>query len=106
QHGRQFAAWLGRGPRPPATGGKARWWDISNRGAVYRRQLLVQRARATLRWGGLQADRRRQWLRGLLARRGKRKTAGGPRQEKRADGLGAPHDRASVQAEQQRPKRI
>jgi transposase len=75
QHGRQFAAWLGRVPRPPATGGKARWWGISNRGAVYRRQLLVQGARATLRWGGLQADRRRQWLRGLLARRGKQKTA-------------------------------
>jgi transposase len=75
KHGRQFAAWLGLVPRQPSTGGKARLLGISKRGEVYLRQLLVHGARATLRWVGLKADRRSQWLRGRLARRGKNKTA-------------------------------
>jgi transposase len=75
KNGRQFAAWLGLVPRQHSTGGKARLLGISKRGDVYLRKLLVHGARATLRWGGLKADRRRQWLRGLLERRGKKKTA-------------------------------
>jgi transposase len=75
KNGRQFAAWLGLVPRQHSTGGKARLLGISKRGDVYLRKLLVHGARATLRWVGLKADRRSQWLRGLLARRGKNKTA-------------------------------
>jgi transposase len=75
KNGRQFAAWLGLVPRQHSTGGKARLLGISKRGDVYLRKLLVHGARATLRWIGLKADRRSQWLRGLLARRGKNKTA-------------------------------
>src|SRR5215208_4414044 len=66
QNGRQFAAWLGLVPRQHSTGGKARLLGISKRGDVYLRKLLVHGARATLRWVGLKADRRSQWLRGLL----------------------------------------
>ena len=75
KNGRQFAAWLGLVPRQHSTGGKARLLGISKRGDVYLRKLLVHGARATLRWVGLKADRRSQWLRGLLERRGKNKTA-------------------------------
>jgi transposase len=75
KNGRQFAAWVGLVPRQHSTGGKARLLGISKRGDVYLRKLLVHGARATLRWVGLKADRRSQWLRGLLERRGKNKTA-------------------------------
>jgi transposase len=75
KNGRQFAAWLGLVPRQHSTGGKARLLGISKRGDVYLRKLLIHGARATLRWVGLKADRRSQWLRGLLERRGKNKTA-------------------------------
>jgi transposase len=75
KNGRQFAAWLGLVPRQHSTGGKARLLGISKRGDAYLRKLLVHGARATLRWVGLKADRRSQWLRGLLERRGKNKTA-------------------------------
>jgi transposase len=75
KNGRQFAAWVGLVPRQHSTGGKARLLGISKRGDVYLRKLPVHGARATLRWVGLKADRRSQWLRGLLERRGKKKTA-------------------------------
>ena len=75
KNGRQFAAWLGLVPRQHSTGGKARLLGISKRGDVYLRKLLIHGARATLRWVGLKADRRSQWLRGLLEHRGKNKTA-------------------------------
>ena len=75
KNGRQFAAWVGLVPRQHSTGGKARLLGISKRAGVYLRKLLVHGARATLRWVGLKADRRSQWLRGLLERRGKNKTA-------------------------------
>ena len=39
------------------------------------RTLLIHGARATLRWVGLKPDRRSQWVRGLMERRGKTKTA-------------------------------
>ena len=74
-NGRQFAAWVGLVPRQHSTGGKARLLGISKRGDVYLRKLLVHGARATLRWVGLKTDRRSQWLRGLIERRGKNKAA-------------------------------
>jgi transposase len=75
KNGQQFAAWVGLVPRQHSTGGKPRLLGISKRGDVYLRTLLVHGARATLRWIGLKTDRRSQWLRGLLERRGKNKTA-------------------------------
>ena len=73
--GRQVAAWSGLVPRHHSPGGKARWLGSSKRGAVYRRTLLVQGARATRRWVGLKTDRRSPWGRGLVERRGKNKAA-------------------------------
>jgi transposase len=74
-NGRQFAAWLGRVPRPHTTGGKARLVGLSKRGDSYVRTLLIHGARGTLRGVGLQTDRRRQWMRQLLERRGKTRPA-------------------------------
>jgi transposase len=75
KNGRQFAAWLGLVPRQHSTGGKERLLGISKRGDTYLRKLLIHGARATLRWVGLKTDRRSQWVRALVARRGKNKTA-------------------------------
>jgi transposase len=48
---------------------------ISKRGDSYLRKLLIHGARVTLRWVGLKTDRRSQWMRQLLERRGKNRTA-------------------------------
>jgi len=75
KNGRQFAAWLGLVPRQHATGGKERLLGLSKRGDSYLRKLLVHGARTTLRWVGRKTDRRSQWMRQLVERRGKNRTA-------------------------------
>jgi transposase len=70
KNGRQFAAWLGLVPRQHSTGGKPRLLGISKRGDRYLRKLLVHGARATLRWVKHKYDRRSQWIRALIERRG------------------------------------
>ena len=75
KNGRQFAAWLGLVPRQHATGGKERLLGISKRGDSYLRKLLVHGARTTIRWVGRKTDRRSQWMRQLVERRGKNRTA-------------------------------
>jgi transposase len=75
KNGRQFAAWLGLVPRQHSTGGKERLLGISKRGDSYVRKLLIHGARVTLRWVGLKTDRRSQWMRQLLERRGTNRTA-------------------------------
>ena len=70
KNGRQLAAWLGLVPRQHSTGGKPRLLGIRKRGDIYLRKLLVHGARATIRWVGLKHDRRSQWLRALIQRRG------------------------------------
>jgi len=75
KNGRQFAAWLGLVPRQYTTGGKERLLGISKRGDTYLRKLLVHGARATIRWVGRKTDRRSQWIRQLVERRGKNRTA-------------------------------
>jgi transposase len=75
KNGRQFAAWLGLVPKQHSTGGQSHLLGISKRGDSYLRKLLIHGARATLRWVKLQTDRRSQWIRGLLARRGWNRTA-------------------------------
>jgi transposase len=74
-NGRQLAAWLGLVPREHSTGGKPRLLGISTRGNVYLRKLFVHGARATLRWVETKTDARSQWLRALIARRGKNRAA-------------------------------
>src|SRR5262252_488110 len=75
KNGRPFAAWLGLVPHQHSTGGKERLLGISKRGDSYVRKLLIHGARVTLRWVGLKTDRRSQWMRQLLERRGKNRTA-------------------------------
>ena len=75
KNGRQFAAWLGLVPKQYSTGGQTRLLGISRRGDSYIRKLLIHGARATLRWARTKADRRSQWIRGLLDRRGWNRTA-------------------------------
>ena len=75
KNGRQFAAWLGLVPRQHSTGGKERLLGISKRGDSYLRKLLVHGARTTIRWVGCKTDRRSQWIRHLVERRGKNRTA-------------------------------
>jgi transposase len=75
KNGRQFAAWLGLVPRQHSTGGKERLLGISKRGDSYLRKLLIHGARATMRWVDLKTDRRSQWIRQLVERRGKNRTA-------------------------------
>src|SRR5262247_229963 len=75
KNGRQFAAWLGLVPRQYSTGGRERLLGISKRGDSYLRKLLIHGARATLRWVGRKTDRRSQWMRQLVERRGHNRTA-------------------------------
>ena len=75
KNGRQCAAWLGLVPRQHATGGKERLLGISKRGDSYLRKLLVHGARTTIRWVGRQTDRRSQWRRHLVERRGTNRAA-------------------------------
>lgn len=74
-NGRQFAAWLGLVPRQHTTGGKDRLLGISKRGDGYLRKLLIHGARSTVRWLGDKTDRRSQWIRELVTRRGKNRAA-------------------------------
>src|SRR5262247_2446968 len=75
KNGRQFAAWRGLVPRQHTTGGKERWLGISKRGDTSLRKPLVHGARATIRWVDRKTDRRSQWIRQLVERRGKNRTA-------------------------------
>ena len=76
KNGRQWAAWLGLGPRQHATGGKERLLGMSKRGASSLRTRLIHGARATLRGVGRKPDRRRPWIRQWVERRGNTRTAG------------------------------
>jgi transposase len=75
KNGRQFAAWLGLVPRQHSTGGQTQLFGISKRGDSYLRKPLIHGARATLRWVEFKTDRRSQWIRELIARRGKNRAA-------------------------------
>ena len=70
KNGRQFAAWLGLVPRQHSTGGKSRLLGISKHGDRDLRKLLVHGARSCLRWIDRQHDRRSQWVRSVMERRG------------------------------------
>jgi transposase len=48
---------------------------MSQRGDGYIRKRLVHGARATIQWVGSKTDRRSQWIRQVVERRGKNRTA-------------------------------
>ena len=75
KNGRQFAAWLSLVPRQHSTDGETRLLGVSKRGDSYLRKLLIHGARATLRFAGVKTDRRNQWIRSILERRGWNRTA-------------------------------
>ena len=65
ESGRHLAAWLGLVPRQNSSGGKERLGGISKAGDGYLRRMLVDGARAVMRWQGKTSP----WLAGLLKRR-------------------------------------
>jgi len=70
KNGRQFAAWLGLGPRQHSSGGTRRLGRITKRGAVYLRTLLIHGARAVMRQLARRTDATSRWVTALHARRG------------------------------------
>jgi transposase len=71
---RQFAAWLGLTPRQRSSGGKTVLGSITKRGDAYVRMLLIRGAHAALLTAARRVDRVSQWVLGLNARLGWRKT--------------------------------
>jgi transposase len=73
KNGRQFAAYLGLGPRQYSSGDKQRLGRISKRGDTYLRTLLIHGARTTMRWAQHKDMFRARWVRALVQRRGVQK---------------------------------
>ncbi len=69
-HGRQFAAWLGLVPKQCSTGGKPRLGQITKRGNVYPRTLLVHGARSVLQFTAQRTDAKSVWVEAVRHRRG------------------------------------
>lgn len=75
KNGRHFAAFLGLTPKQHSSGGKELLLGISKGGDTYTRTLLIHGARAVLLWVNKKTDPQSMWLKSLLIRRGKNKTA-------------------------------
>lgn len=71
KNGRQFAAWIGLTPRQRSSGGKVRLAGITKHGDTYLRTMLVQGARAVMRFVARRTDRQALWLQRLIQRRHK-----------------------------------
>jgi transposase len=71
KNGRQLAAWAGLTPRQRSSGGKVSLGGITKRGDVYLRTMLVQGARAVLRFIARRTDPQAVWLKSLMQRRHK-----------------------------------
>jgi transposase len=71
KNGRQMAAWLGLVPRQHSSGGKLVLGSITKHGNNDLRVLLVHGARAVVRFVQRRSDPLGDWLRGLIARRGR-----------------------------------
>lgn len=69
RHARDFAASLGLVPRQHSTGGRATLLGISKRGNAQLRSLLVQGARAVMRYIERRHDALGTWVQSLLRRR-------------------------------------
>lgn len=68
--GRELAAWIGLVPRQYTTGGKPRLGGIGRRANHYLRRQMIHGARAVISRLASHDDRRSQWLKELVARRG------------------------------------
>jgi transposase len=68
--GRDLSAWIGLVPRQYSSGGKPRLLGIGGQGNRYLRKQLIQGARSVLMHLAGKTDRRTQWLRAVLDRRG------------------------------------
>ncbi|MBE0546971.1 MAG: IS110 family transposase [Rubrivivax sp.] len=68
--GRELAAWIGLVPRQYTTGGKSRLGGIGRRANHYLRRQMIHGARAVVRHLAKHNDRRSEWLKALVARRG------------------------------------
>jgi transposase len=75
KNGRHFAAFLGLVPRQHSSGGKSQLGRISRRGDVYLRRILIQGAHSILKRVDQINGPRAEWLRGLMARRGRQVAA-------------------------------
>lgn len=75
KNGRHFAAFLGLVPCQHSSGGKSQLGRISRRGDVYVRRILIQGAHAILKRIDQRDGPRTEWLRALVARRGKQVAA-------------------------------
>ena len=69
KNGRQFAAWLGLTPKQRSSGGKSKLGGITKHGDTYLRTLLVQGARAVMRFVGRRDDRHSCWIKAVMQRR-------------------------------------
>nr|WP_238812802.1 IS110 family transposase [Paraburkholderia sp. SG-MS1] len=69
KNGRQFAAWLGPTPKQRSSGGKSKLSGITKHGDTYLRTLLVQGARAVMRFAGRRDDRHSRWIKAVMQRR-------------------------------------
>src|SRR5215475_11115049 len=72
--GREMAAWIGLVPRQYTTGGKPRLGGIGRRANHYLRRQLIHGARAVVSRLSKHDDRRANWLKALVARRGFNRT--------------------------------
>ena len=70
-NGRQFSAWCGLVPRQYSTGGKSTLGTITKNGSRELRTMLIHGARAVIRYVDKRQDSMGQWLKSLIARRGK-----------------------------------
>jgi transposase len=71
KNGRQFAAWAGLTPRQRSSGGKTSLGGITKHGDVYLRTMLIQGARAVVRFVSRRSDPQAVWLQRLMQRRHK-----------------------------------
>jgi transposase len=72
--GREMAAWIGLVPRQYTTGGKPRLGGIGRRANHYLRRQMIHGARAVVSRLSKHDDRRANWLKALVARRGFNRT--------------------------------
>jgi len=73
KNGRELAAFIGLVPKQHSSGGKQKLLGISKRGDRYLRCLLIHGARAVLIRAKNLPDKKEQWLKDLVARRGHNK---------------------------------
>lgn len=71
--GRELAAWIGLTPLGVASGDKSTLRGISKRGNRYLRTLFIHGARAIVNWCEKKSDPLNEWIKALMARRGRHK---------------------------------